>query len=380
MLATKPDPMTLLQNKWYRAVLAGLGADPASAQLRQPMALIANADAALWACQDVVPPDSLTHNTVTTPIARFFSAYASVVDALRFPPSTFQHDVGPAVYLAWTAYLRGLRPTPTENQLSDVFFDWAMLNAPEAARIGAADLQLIAQQDATRAALAPYRGPSARPVDFSGGAAELAQVLARSTGVRITLDSDTTPADVSGTWTHGRDTGADGLWTGSGSASELSERFAASGVRVSATMRASVTWTATPGAWYDSATLNLVYSDPTSPLWPVDSGPRWPEMFGPHGRLRLAVGSLLVVDGITVVVSADAAFDAAARQEITAKAAAGLWPCYLPDGAHVANAISFDANGTTRIETTSMPGAPLVLGANVLDIGRYLGHAGTAVR
>jgi hypothetical protein len=380
MPATKPDPMTLLQNQWYRAVLTGLSADPASAQLRQPMTLIPGMDTALWACQDVVPPLSLTHNTVTTPSGRFFDEYARVIEALRFPPSTFAHDVGVEVDRRWTAFLHRLRPTPTENQLPDIFFDWAMLNAPEAARIGSADLQLIAQQDATKAALAPYRGPSAKPVDFRGGAADLAKALAQARAATITLESDTGPADVSGSWTHGVNDGVDGLWTGSGTGSELSIRFAASTVRVTTTVRACVTWTSTPTDWYDSAWLNTVYADPTSPLWPVESGPRWPEMFGPHGRLRQAISSLLVVDGIIAVVTADPGFDVAAQRAIAAHAAAGLWPCYLPDSAHAANTVSFDAKGALRIETTSQPYTPLVLGANVLDIGRYLGHSATAIR
>jgi len=83
--------------------------------------------------------------------------------------------------------------------------------------------------------------------------------------------------------------------------------------------------------------------------------------------------SLAVVDGVDATITSGAAFNAADQQAIRARAPLGLWPFYAPSGGAVANEVSFDASGRMTARTTIRRGSPVVLGANVLGISRYLG-------
>lgn len=205
---------------------------------------------------------------------------------------------------------------------------------------------------------------SAEPAEFHGTVDGLVALLALSPGVVFEFDSATTSADVDHAWAADADPPVFGLWPGLDSAHPVSAAFASSAVTVAGVCDAYAVWTAVPGDWYDSATLNAFFTATTSP--------EWDEFFGVDGRLARAIGSLLVLDGVRLTVTSDVRLTAAQRALVAAHVAEGTWPLFAADGV-AANTVGFTERGMT-LTTTVPAGNPLVLGYNVLGIGRYLGH------
>lgn len=366
------DPMTTLQNRWYNGLAKALGLSRAMFQVSVPAAPLPASDTGLWAFQDALPPDSLTFNRSLLGGDTFFGEYAAVAGEMEFPQADFAKDIGEENYLAWEAYLATVQPPPTPAQLPQVFYDWAIINAPDAVAAGVSDLTEMALIDAGQQALQPYLGPGAKPVDFHGTYADLVRCLGVSPGAAVSFDSATSSPDVSGTWTGGKDTGIVGLWTGASTTARLSRKFALRSVHVQAAFQGWTVWTTTPGAWYDSSLFNIAYRASGSPPWPVDADPTWAQEFGPGGSFAHVGASLIAVDGVDATITSAAAFDAAEQQRIREQAPLGLWPFYAPSGGAVANAVSFDASGRMTIKTTIRRGSPAVLGLNVLGISQYL--------
>jgi hypothetical protein len=370
-----PDPMTVLQNRWYNGFVAGLQVDRTQAEIIQP-SLPLHTDNDLWAYENRVPPASLTFNTNLCGNEQFFEEYAALASRLLFPQSTFQQDIGADTYQAWTHYVNALQPPPTLEQLPALFMGWAMQFAPQVAQIGTSDLTQMALIAASQQMLAPYIGPHALPVDFDGSLAQLLHMLSQMSGVEFSFDSNTRSSDVSNTWTGGRDTNMYGLWTGSSSRSRLSLLFAHSKVTVTVSAKRYMVWRSTPGSWYDSSLLNNAFSNTSSPPWPANGNPNWNNFFGPTGSMRQVIASLLMMDGMHVSVASDATYTHSDQQSILGKVSAGLWPFFIPDSdSVVTNQVTFGSPSGMNIETITQPGNPMVVGANVLSIARYLGHA-----
>jgi hypothetical protein len=369
--------MTALQNSWYNGWVAGLVADPSTTQLIQPCPPLDTTDAALWMVEDAIPPASLTFNTQIVSTLRFFDEYASAIDVLQWPQSQLEDDIGPVIYASWAAYLQGLQPQPTPDDLPTVFFQWAVQEAPEVANIGSSDLQQMAQLTDAQDSLRPYTGPDAQPVDFIGSFANLVQFVQQSPGVSFSFDSRQTSSDTSQTWTAGENTNFYGIWSGSDSTSPVSGQFAQSHVVLTSQADAYAIWSATPGAWYNSSVLNMMNTNEGSPPWPVSGHPVWNDLFGPEGGMPRLVAALVVMDGISVVVTSDAAYSSSDQEAIASNAGSGMWPFFISDGPAVTNSANFDNSGAMRIETITQANHPIVVGANVLDIGRYLGHSPT---
>lgn len=207
------------------------------------------------------------------------------------------------------------------------------------------------------------------PAEYQGGVDGLVATLALSPGVVFEFDSATTSADVTHAWAEDAGPAIFGLWQGLDSAHPVSARFAASTVAVAGGCEAYAVWTAVPGPWYDSATLNRYFSTPTTP--------RWEDFFGVDGRLLRAVGALFVLDGVRLTVVSDARFSPAEQALVREHVADGVWPLFAADDGSTTNAVTFAEEGMT-LSTTVPAGNPVVLGRTVLDIARYLGHQPTA--
>lgn len=213
---------------------------------------------------------------------------------------------------------------------------------------------------------------TAEPSEFQGTMDGLVSLLKLSPGVIFEFDSFSTSSDVTDAWADDVDPSIFGLWTGLDSASPVSVRFATSGVTVAGTCGAYAVWVAVPGNWYDSATLNAFFTTTTSPPWPP-VGPAWVDFFGEDGRLPRMVGSLLVLDGLHLTVMSGARFSPEDQALVIDHVAEGTWPLFIDDNGITKNTVRFTDHGMT-LTTTVPPGHPFVLGHNVIDTARYLGH------
>ncbi|MCC3773287.1 hypothetical protein [Streptomyces sp. UNOB3_S3] len=366
--------MSELQNRWYNVVLKNLTTSPSLTQLIQPAPPLEPSDTALWARENTVPPASLTFNRQMVESAFFFDEYATVIQALSVPESTLVTVIGSGVHQDWLKYLKGLTPQPDEDRLPDVFYAWAMTYHPEVANEGVSALRDIVRLRVLQRLLRSYQGPPPRPAEYLGGSRELLSMLSNSRSATISFDSATTSGDVSGTWTRGVNKDFSGLWAGADRLDATTTRFARSVVTVEAELGGYVVWPVNPDPrWYDSSQLHEAYTKHSSPPWAANPQTHWDMAFGEKsGRLQRAIASLLVVERLTSVVTSDAAFPPEDQQVIKAKAAAGLWPFFVPTGDGVTNKADFDG-GKLRLTTTAPAGKPLVIGAHVLPTARYLG-------
>lgn len=373
-MSTALDPMTDLQNRWYNRLASELLADPSVAQLIQPSPLLEQEDTSLWPYENLIPPESLTFNTRMTNSARFFEEYAAVIQALQFPQDAFEKDIGTSVYQQWTVHLSQIQPPPTEDQLPGLFFEWALFNAPNVANIGQSDLNLMLTISAAKDALEPYLGSQANPADFTGSFQDLVNTLQQAGSTQFIFDSSRASNDVSQTWTNGANANFYGLLSRSDGNSQLTVKFARSNVTVNVSLRYAV-WVSMPGSWYSSFMLSLALNNKLSPPWPQTGPPTWDEIFGTQGSMPRLIGSLLVADELNVVVKSDAIYSGFDQRIVVENALNGLWPFFVPDNDRLThNAVTFDNAGTMRVETSTAPGMPVVIGANVLDIARYLGR------
>jgi hypothetical protein len=374
--AARLPPMVRLQNRWYNCLTDELSLDRTMFQIVQPSGPMVPTDDALWAWLDTIPPASLSFNRSILDAGRFFDEYASMVSQIRFPQTALEQEIGEQNYQAWSAYLAAQRPTPPANQFPQLFQGWAARNAPAVAAAGVAFLSRRIVTDAIRQALATYQGPNAKPADFTGTYADLLRTLDASSGITVFFDSSVASDDVIATWTRGIDLSLDGLWAGSGGDALLTRKFAASRVTVSATFDAYAQWVATPGPWYSSSLLNIAYSSHATPLWLPDANPSWTDLFGSEGSLLRLVASLVVVDGSDITITSDALFNAIDQAKIVEHQRLGMWPVYAPTlGSAVSNAVTFPRGGGMKLKIATQGGNPLVIGANILGIARYLGHA-----
>jgi hypothetical protein len=364
--------MSKLDKGWFNCLITGLQLDPGQFQSRRPAAL-PQSDTTLWVCEDLVPPLSLVFDT-TGDVRRFSDQYELLVTGLAQPEDRFRRDIGEDVYRRWSAHLRQL-PPPTPHQLPALFRKWAILHAPEALQIGVSRLVQASHTVGRLHQSAAYKGVAARVFDFAGSMDDLIELGRNSSEGEFMFDSLDVNGDVTGTWAAGYGLGQQGLWMGSSPDDEPSASFAAAAVRVHVQFRSYVVWAVTPGAWYDSSFLNLVFSDSGSPPWPARGDINWQQFFGPSGSLRRLVAALVVLDGVDVTVVAEVSFDAGDQDRIRQASTSGLWPFYITSsGADAINNVRFGK--TMTIETRVQRQRPVVIGDNVLDVARYLGHAG----
>ncbi|MDC8756952.1 hypothetical protein [Janthinobacterium fluminis] len=371
------SPMCLLQERWYHSLAASLLQSPAMFQLAQPGRPLAS-DEQLWSSPNIVPPRALTFNSVLRRTERFFDEYAAVAGQITFPASQFSSDIGQAHYVAWSAYVDSLSPTPPLANLPALFRMWAMRNGATAvAAQGIADLTQMALIAAAKQALEPYQGNHPRPVDYAGSLADLQRMLASSPPAQLSFDSAASPPPIPA-WARDNDDYLFGLWSGSDPRSRINQRFALAQVRVDVDLGAYAPWVATAGPWYDSALLHNAYANDAAPPWTSGGSPGWGDMFGPFGALRRAIASLLVADGADIVVLCNGMFNRQDQARIRDNAARGLWPFYLPSGPSTSNTVSFDGHGHLTLTTRLQPGQPFVIGANVLDMPSFLGYEKSA--
>ena len=369
--------MCLLQGRWYQRAAECLRQSAPLFQLAQPAHSVVN-NTLLWSCLNTIPPDAETFNSDLRRAEHFFDEYASIVGQFNFPTSQFASDIGQANYAAWNAYVNGMTPQPTPQQLPALFHVWAVRNGAGAvAAKGVADLTVMAMCNAAEQALEPYQGSHPLPVDYREGVDEMRELLAFASGVQIDFDSSTPPLSMPAC-SRDSDDYLFGLWSGNDPCSRISQLFSRSKVTVKADFGAHLQWTSVAGGWYDSALLQNAYANSASPPWTEGGTPGWGDMFGPSGALRRAVANLTIVDAMYCVVECDAHFNWQDQIRIAVNAGRGTWPFFQPAGGAVSTAARFDSQGRLTLETHTQLGNPLVIAANVLDISAFLGHAGFA--
>jgi len=364
------DAVTAITDAWYNQLSASLQLSVKNFQLLQPAA-IPNDDESLWAYFNSVPPATLKYNYWYYNQPTFFDQYAAIVNQLTFPDSAFKKDIGDDNYTNWNDYLDSLPVPPPANTLPLIWFQWAMINAPSVANIGRSDLSQQFLFTCGQAALLPYQGTDAKPADFAPSFANLVATLQVSSSASFSFNSANDNPDVSNSWVPGYDPNFFGLWTGSWSGFGISKKFALSKISISIQFDHFAVLPITLGPWYNSSLLHVALVSDSTPPWA--NAADWNKYFGKHGTFNYANGSVIAADGISLTLTADAAFTDEELSVIEAQIGMGYWPIYgMQQSSAITNTVTAEP-GKLTIQMQSAPGNPVLLGMNVFGIRQYLG-------
>jgi hypothetical protein len=375
-----------LQNGFYNALSQGLGFPPGSPfQILQPSSPLVNniqADQLLWNYFNNIPPAALTQNYIASGGNQFFSNYKGLLSALQGTPSTFQQDIGDDVFQAWLKYLGTLTTLPAPSQLGTLFYNWASIYYPSVAIQGASDLNNAALDPIVSAQMEVLMVYGSKPPDWVPGMAQLVAQLSVSEARSVQFSSSTMNSDVSSAWAQQSTRGLFGLWGGSSSSSQQSQEFASSNVSVDASFGHVTTFAATPGAWYSSAAMGLAFANRSGAPWKSGSPVNWNNSFDANnGNLARFASSLIVADAMNVVVQSDATFSQADQQAIQQNSGAGLWPFYNTNSSSGSStSVSFNQQGHMMVHIATTPGVPVVIGATVIPVSQFVGHATEAAQ
>ena len=136
-----PTAVTNLQNQWYNTLAAAVGGN-ANFQIVQPNNPVSgmSTDDQVWQYFNNLPPASLNNNLTLSGGNQFFANYTGVLSQLVSNALTNFQSVLGSYYPLWQRYLASVSPLPPLNQLPNVFYTWAMVNAPTVAGPGRSSL------------------------------------------------------------------------------------------------------------------------------------------------------------------------------------------------------------------------------------------------
>ncbi len=372
-----------VNNGLYNEMVSGLGQSKGSFVLLQPCNPVLDNNA-LWNHYfNLIPPVSLVFNNVLSSGAQFFDNYGGVCSALLSNAANNLGKVVPqAVQTAFTNFILS-RPTPPPiTQYPSLFRNWAFLTNPSLANAGASAYAaalldpVLAMQTARNAYLADNSVTppiAAKPPDWDENFTSLKAQLAVGVSRSFSYSQSKASLDVSQTWTHGGSSGFFGLFGGSSSTSSQSVTFSKSDFSVSASFKHVIAFSPVPGAWFSSAGLALAFNNKNKAPW-VPGPVTWSTAFDPAtGNLARFLVNLVVVDTMNVKVTSQAIFSQNDQTVIHTNSGGGLWPFYTSNsGSGAATTFSFDSQGHMTVQITSLPGVPIVLGANVLPVNQYI--------
>jgi hypothetical protein len=371
-----------LQNGFYNALSQGLGFSPDDPfQVIQPCPPLArlNADTLLWQYFNNIPPFSLTQNTILSGGNQFLVDYSALMSALEAQPNTFKQTIGDDAWDAWQEAIKNgvLKDVPITSWPM-TFRNWALMSGWDSVANQGASAYARALLDpifAAQNAVLGYQPVGTQPVDFVPGYNTLMLQLLSAPSRSFNVETTDWSYDVESTWTSGKHSGFFGIFSGSSFSSTLSQKFASSGVSLSASFANVTQFAATPGDWYNSGAFGLAFNTKSGPPW-VDGNPiTWEKTFGSSGNMQRFAPNLVVANQMDITVESQATYSQEEQTEINNNSHKGLWPFYSSDSENGSSTeVGFGAAGHMKVRTKSQAGVAIVLGCTVLPVGEYLGH------
>ncbi len=345
-------------NGWYDALAAVVQGTGTLALIQPAIAIPPQAmNDQIWALFNNLPPVLTNHNLTVSGGNQFYPVYTSVLSQLTSTALTNFQSVLGLYYPLWQQYLGTIAPIPMPAQLPDVFYAWAMTNAPSVATAGRAayagalqDAIFSAQTGALNASLFFHNTPN-----FVNGIVQLFTQLVTAPGP-VTIPFSSAPQ------TGGQETvpATDGPLGGT------------------ATFQRLLTFTNVPsegpGGWFSSLALRQAYSAAVggSP-WRHQAEPNWQSTFGPNGNMQRFIGSLVIADGIDTSTPSGAPPHKSEQLAGRATASTGVWPLFVPSISGIRSEQSFDDAGNLYFTVAVPVGQPVIIAAFVESAAQYIG-------
>ena len=369
--------MQTLTAQWYNALVTGLGLSDQEFQLYQGSNSVVKASQDMWNVFNAVPPTAVNNYNDPVQANNFTSDYNLILTALVTTPDTdFQSCMGD-YYTQWNTYFAAHPPSPFNSPtVSDLFNQWAIMNAPsKASCVSALTKVFINPINIANNMFASANNKFAwnKTID------QLQTALAGGAGKTFSMNSLTQSSDVSHTWAKSSGSVFFDLFSlgGGGSYDQLSSKATSAGLTISASYSKVTTFAAGPYAqadannpilatyspWYYSAAMALAYTTKDNTVWNNQKPTTWETAFGPNGFLQRMTSALVVADGITITMTSTASYSSSDQTQILAAAKVGLWPFFSASGSGgTTNVVTFNDAGQFTSTTTIVPGNPQVLG------------------
>ncbi len=375
-----PSNFVDLQNAFYNALAQALGfsaSDPFQViQPSTPLATGPQADQLLWNYFNMIPPYSLTQNTILSGGNQFLADYQGVMSALQAQPNNFESTIGSSCFAAYQQAIQYGQVVPGDPM---AFRNWALVNGTcsKVAVSGASALAaaLLDPIFAAQMNVLAYKPAGKKGVDFVPGFSSLMEQLNNAPSRSAQVGTSQWNWDVSKTWASSSSSTFFGLWSGSSSSSDISQKFASNGVTLSAKFDNVLQFAATPGDWYSSAALGMAFNNPNEVPWTQGNPITWDTTFGSNGNMQRFLNNLVVVQNMDVTVTSQASWSASEQQTILNNQQSGLWPFYSSnsnDG--TSTDAGFNSSGNMTVRITSKQGVAVAIGCMVLPASVYLGH------
>ncbi len=378
-------PFQDVNNGLYNALVESLGLSRQHFALLQPSSPVLDTNS-LWNHYfNLIPPEANFIDLVLPAGSQYFDNYKALWSSLQSPAeSQYESRIPQEIRDAFDAYLLGRPNPPSLSQYPGLFRNWAFLRHPKYANIGATALANALLDPIASGALrlVPYVGdpladpPTAdRQPDWDEDIASLKAQLAAAPSRAVSYSQSQISKDVSDTWARGNTNVLFGLYRSDPSSSQTSTIFAENDIEVWGSFGHVFTFAPVPGAWFSSAGTKIAYDGKdASPPWVPGAAKTWATTFDPHnGSLARFIASLIVVDTMNLTFHSKATFTIDEQREIKQNSGGGLWPFYTTNSdAGTRTNFNFSSDGELTVVISSLPGVPVVLGANIFTANDYL--------
>lgn len=379
-------PFQNVNNGFYNALVESLGLSRQHFALLQPSSPVLTTSN-LWNHYfNLIPPAAIFVDPVLSAGAQYFDNYKALYSSLQSNAgSQWESKVPEDIRNAFSDFLVNRATAPTLSQLPAVFRNWAFLRHPRFANVGATALgnAVLDPIASGQLRLLGYVGdPGADPPiadrqpdwdeDIDALRAQLAAAPSRS----INFTASTGSTDVTDTWAHGDSTVFFGIYRTDSNTSHTSTIFSESEIDLSGSFGHVGLFSPVPGSWFSSAATRIAFDNNAdqSPPWVAGAAKNWANTFDPQaGVLPRFIGSLVVVDTMNITFHSRAKFTIDDQTQITQNSGGGFWPFYNTSSDEgTRTQFNFDDGGELTVTITSLPGVPIVLGANVFGAQDYL--------
>jgi hypothetical protein len=397
-MSASDDALHTLTAQWYNSLTTALSLSPQDFQIAQGDLLVPTSTERLWDMMNQVPSESIAQYYAPSTIDTFASEYQTILGLLHEPASEAFVTAMGSNYATWQgaeasfvaangAIILANPPTSVTNALTGYFDVWSAENMDPGLAASCATLYAAIYDNPIYIAQLLIRHlPPGAATAYTMTQEQLVADLAKGPLVTFSMESATESSDLTNSWTSSSSSdGGSYFYTDSSSsqATDFDQKFAGSGVSVTTTYQHVVTvpvqalssGTVTDSGteyrpWFYPAALTAAFEDDTSSTWSDPT--KWAEFFGPDGALQYVATALIVVDGITTVVTSQASYSEAEQTYAHSEhhEGYGCWPYYVSNDSSSTNTTdpSFSDSGQMTVQTTSPVGNPVVIGVLVSAI------------
>ncbi|WP_457423934.1 hypothetical protein [Roseateles sp. P5_E7] len=386
------EAMQTLTAQYYNAVVTQLSLNDQQFQLAQGNIAVGATSQEIWALMDAIPPMSIVNNWTPGGVNTFSSEYGALLSRIQDTATgAFQAALGD-YYTAWQTYLAKNPPTAGQSIIA-VYTAWAYSCGmpPDQANKTVGLFQAALNGPVTQANIAWYAAGGQTAIKAYNQTIEtIDNTISGAPSGGVNLNSQTESSDVSHTWAQGGVEGffedffggTDASYDAVSSlviASELDIQINFAHVTtVPNTPLANGTITAGPTTyqpWYVPAALMLAYSNNNNDTW-QNGTPDWTTFFGPTATLPRVASALLIVDGISIIVTSGKSVDASSHTEVKAAFEAGFFPFFGVEGSGGWDTnTTFSDEGIMTVTSNCPQGNPQVLGIIQSPISSYVSDA-----